>query len=144
MGSFASLFNRARPLALLVTRVIVGVVFFWHGLSKFRGGLDGVEGMFTEWGVPIPGLAVLFVALVELVGGIGLILGLGSRIWALVLSIVMIGALFYVKADLGITGGANTDLGLLAALVSIIGSGPGAVSADAAMSLDTEPKASPA
>ncbi len=142
MGSLANMFNGLRPFALLVTRVLVGVVFFWHGLSKFRNGLDGVEGMFTDWGVPAPGLAVLFVAIVELIGGLGLILGIGTRIWALLLGLIMLGALLFVKADLGITGGANTDLGLLAALVSIIGSGPGAVSADAAMSLEPEQAAS--
>ncbi len=70
------------------------------------------------------------IALAETIPGILLIIGVLTRISASLLSIIMVGAIFYVKQASNLTGdGAyEFDLILLAACVLIIVAGPGRVS----------------
>lgn len=135
MHQVCSILNRGRPLAPLVLRVVLGGLFIWHGIDKFDAGISMIEDMFTMWGVPVPGLTAPLTAVVEIVAGVMLVLGLGTRIAAMALSVVMVGALIYVKQDLGIISsepmpGAELDLALLAGLVAILVLGPGQFSAD--------------
>jgi putative oxidoreductase len=97
MHRLCSTLDRGRPAAPLVLRVVLGGLFIWHGVDKFDAGISMVEEMFTMWGVPAPGLAALLVAIAEIVGGIALVLGLATRVAAMLLSVVMLGALIYVK-----------------------------------------------
>ena len=133
--------NRLRPAVPLVLRVVLGGLFLWHGIKKFDGGIDGVEAMFEMWGVPLAALTAPLAALVEIVGGAALIAGVATRLSAVALSLVMLGALFYVKADLGIISsepmpGAELDLSLLAGLVSLIFLGPGRYAVDSIIGLE--------
>ena len=135
MHQLCSTLDRGRPAAPLVLRVVLGGLFIWHGIDKFDAGISMVEEMFTMWGVPAPGLAAPLVAIVEIVGGVALVLGLATRVAAMLLSVVMIGALIYVKQDLGIISsgpmpGAELDLALLAGLVALVVLGPGRFSPD--------------
>jgi putative oxidoreductase len=135
MHQVCSTLNRARPAAPLVLRVIVGGLFLWHGIDKFDTGISMVEDMFEMWGVPAPGLTAPLTAVVEIVAGTMLVFGLGTRLGAMALSVVSIGALVYVKQDLGLISsdpmpGAELDLALLAGLIAVIVLGPGKVSLD--------------
>ena len=71
------------------------------------------------------------IALAELIPGILLLIGVLTRISASLLSIVMLGAIFYVKQAGSLTGdrGVELDLILLAAWLVVIVAGPGRVSA---------------
>jgi len=118
-----------------VLRIVIGGLFIWHGIDKFDVGISMIEEMFTMWGVAAPGLTAPLTAVVEIVAGIMLVVGLGTRVAAMALSVVMIGALIYVKQDLGIISsqpmpGAELDLALLAGLVAVIVLGPGRLSLD--------------
>ncbi len=143
MHQICSTLNRFRPAAPLVLRVVLGGLFLWHGSDKFDTGISMVEGAFEGWGVPAPGLTAPLTAIVEVVAGAALVLGIGTRIAAALLSIVMIGALIYVKQELGIISsqpmpGAELDIALLAGLVALIVIGPGRISLD--QQLDIEPR----
>lgn len=64
-------------LGLAILRVVVGIVFVYHGYDKlFTSGIAGTTGFFTQIGAPLPGLAAPLVAVLEFAGGIALILGL--------------------------------------------------------------------
>ncbi len=131
-----TIIERARPLAPLVLRVVLGGLFVYHGFDKFSGGINGVLAMFDGWGVPASSVAAPLVAVIEIVGGAALIVGVGTRIAAAALGAVMIGALLFVKVDLGLVSdgpmpGAELDLALLAGLVAIAVIGPGPFSVDA-------------
>ncbi|MDH3191267.1 MAG: DoxX family protein [Nitrosopumilus sp.] len=107
-------------------RSAIGIIFIVHGSGKFNPGfagfLTGSLGMPPEMQIPI--------ALAELVPGILLIVGVLTRISASLISIIMLGAIFYVKKASNLTGeGAyELDLILLAVALVIIAAGPGRAS----------------
>ncbi|MFP4512171.1 MAG: DoxX family protein [Acidimicrobiales bacterium] len=133
--------NRFHFLAPLVLRVVIGALFIWHGIDKFDAGISMIEDMFTMWGVPAPALTAPLVAVIEIVAGLALVLGVGTRIAAVLLGAVMVGSLLYVKLDLGLIAdgpmpGAELDLSLLAGLVALVVLGPGRLSGDQMMGIE--------
>lgn len=118
----------------LVLRVVVGIVFAAHGWQKLSMmGFDGVAGFFGSLGVPLPMLAAVVVTLLELVGGIALILGIGTRVVAALLAVDMLAALLLVHLPNGIfvsNNGYELVLLLLAAGVYFALVGPGPLSLD--------------
>tara|TARA_B100001750_G_scaffold153840_1_gene123362 strand:+ start:608 stop:1027 length:420 start_codon:yes stop_codon:yes gene_type:complete len=119
--------NRLHDIAFWGLRAAIGVIFIVHGSGKFNPGfagfLTGPLGLPAEMQIPI--------ALAELIPGILLLIGVLTRISASLLSIVMLGAIFYVKQAGSLTGdrGVELDLILLAACLVVIVAGPGRVSA---------------
>ena len=106
----------------LILRVILGITFFVHGLVKFQGGIENIVGWFDSIG--LPGFLAYGVAIVEMIGGAALVLGLGSRIVSALLALLMIGATVKVKLAGGFLGngqgaGYELDLALLAMAVFI-------------------------
>lgn len=124
--------------AILILRIAVGVVFAAHGGQKlFMMGFDGVADFFGMLGIPLPMVAAIGVTLVELVGGIALILGLGTRYVAGLLTLDMLVALVLVHLPNGIfvsEGGYELVLVLAAAALFFSLSGPGAWSVDSRLS----------
>jgi putative oxidoreductase len=90
---------------ITIVRIVLGVVFFAHGAQKALGwfggaGLQSTVRVFREQlRIPAP-LALLSVA-AEFLGGLGLIVGLLSRIAALGIAVVMIVALVAVHGKFG-------------------------------------------
>ena len=85
-------------------RLVLGVVFFAHGAQKMLGwfggyGFHGTMGYFTSSGIPAP-LAFLAIA-AEFFGGLGLILGVLSRIAAFGIIVNMLVAIFTVHLPNG-------------------------------------------
>ena len=123
-------------IGLALVRVITGIVFAAHGYQKFFVyGLDGATGAFTQMGVPAPGITAPAVAIVELLGGIALIVGLLTRLAALGLAITMLGAIVLVRLEGGFfaPNGAEFEIVLFVACVALIIGGPGALSVDEAI-----------
>jgi putative oxidoreductase len=73
----------------LLARLAIGIAFILTGKGKLDD-LGPVVEYFTKLGIPAPGIMAPFVAGTELVGGIMLVLGLGTRIAALALSTTMV------------------------------------------------------
>ena len=106
-----------------ILRVMLGFIFFIHGVDKFRGGINYIVEYFESLG--IPGFMAYVVAIIELVGGIALILGIGTRIVAILTALIMVGAIFTAKLSLGLLGvdgmaGYELDLALLAISIYLI------------------------
>ncbi len=70
------------------------------------------------------------IALAELIPGIFLILGIISRLSAVIITIIMLGAIFLVKGAQSLTGdkGIEFDLILLAVSLVVMIVGPGRIS----------------
>jgi putative oxidoreductase len=111
----------------LPIRILAGVTFIAHGLPKFED-LAGTQGFFGSIGLP-PELA-LPIGLLEVIGGIFLLVGVVTRIAAALLIIDMIGAIILVKISDGFVGGYEFELLLIAISVSLLLTGPGRVSVE--------------
>ena len=121
-------------LAPLVTRLVMGQAFYFTGHGKLAN-FDRTAAFFADLGIPFPVLNAGFVSALELVGGICLIVGLGSRIFAVLLSGSMVVALltadkqtFIDKFPADITD--VTPFVYLLFLVWIALYGPGPISLD--------------
>jgi len=104
--------NNKLAWSTLILRVVLGITFFLHGLDKFNAGIGNTVGWFESIGLP-GGLAYA-VALIELVGGILLVVGLGSKIVAALLAVLMLGAIFTAKLSMGFLNGYELDIALFA------------------------------
>jgi uncharacterized membrane protein YphA (DoxX/SURF4 family) len=82
--------------ALLVLRVVVGIVFIAHGWDKWQN-LSGTTGFFASVGLPV--FLVYVVALIELLGGLAILLGVKTRLAGYLLAVVMAGAILSVGMD---------------------------------------------
>ncbi|MDQ0338811.1 putative membrane protein YphA (DoxX/SURF4 family) [Caldalkalibacillus uzonensis] len=112
--------------SLLILRVVLGLSFFVHGLVKFQSGINNIAGWFSSIG--LPGFLAYVVAIIELAGGIAMILGIGTRLVAFLFTFIMIGAIFTVKMSAGFLGneqmaGYELDLTFLAMSIALLISG---------------------
>lgn len=135
-------------LAPLVVRVIVGIIIAAHGLQKLQMG-SAFAAQVRELGLPLPVLAGYTIAFVELIGGILLIVGLLSRLTALVLTMNQAGAILVVKIGTGVGFlspldtpgvGAELDLALIAGYLTIFFVGPGRYSLDHVLGIARAPE----
>jgi putative oxidoreductase len=121
---------------LLAVRLYWGWQFAQDGWGKLHH-LDGVTQYFTQLGIPAPGINASFVAGLELVGGVLLALGLGSRPIALLLTGNMLvafvtgdrAAFFSIFSDPGKFYAAAPYTYLFASLLILI-FGPGKLALD--------------
>lgn len=107
----------------LIMRVVLGIIFVFHGVDKFQMGLSNVEAWFSSMG--IPGFLAYVVAVIELVGGIMLIVGLFTRYVSVLLVVILIGAIVTAKLSAGLLGNGNMagyelDLGFILVLLHLI------------------------
>jgi putative oxidoreductase len=132
---------RTAPYGALVLRLTLGALFLAHCAAKlFVFTPAGTAGFFASLGLP-PALAYIVIA-AEGLGGIALILGLWTRIVAILLTPILIGAIFTVHGAAGFFF-SNANVGWefpafwAVALVvqALIGNGAFAVSAKAADSV---------
>ena len=75
------------PAATILIRIIVGGIFLTEGIQKFLYPADLGAGRFAKIGIPVPEMMGPFVAGIEMACGALLILGLLTRIAAILLLI---------------------------------------------------------
>jgi len=128
---------------LTIIRTIMGVVFFAHGAQKLLGWFGGpglketMRTMHDFLGLPLP-LAFAAVA-TEFFGGMGLIVGLLSRVAAVGIGITMLSAIVMVNGRNGLfmdwfgtRKGHGYEYHLLAIALAVVlaAQGSGALSLD--------------
>jgi putative oxidoreductase len=119
--------EKISTLAPFPIRIMAGIAFILHGLPKFEN-LQGTQGFFASVGIPAD--LALLIGLLEVIGGVLLIVGLITRITSILFTIEMICAVLIVKADNGFMGqgGFEVDLLLMSISISLLLSGPGRIS----------------
>ena len=93
--------EKAANLALLIVRVTLGVIFIAHGGQKLfgwfgGGGLEPVAGFLGSLGIPLPKIMAVLVGIAEFGGGLGVLVGLLTRVAACGPLAVMIVGIFKV------------------------------------------------
>ena len=99
---FENIFSPFADVGLLMLRLGVGIIFLYHGWPKLNPnsmmkGTAGFGGFLKQMGVPLPMFFAWVVALLETVGAVLLILGLGTRILAVGFAITMLVAILLAK-----------------------------------------------
>ena len=144
---FRKLISTSDDFTLTVVRLVLGVVFFAHGAQKMLGwfggyGFHGTMGFFTQM-MHIPAPLAFLAICAEFFGGLGLLVGLLSRVAAFGISVNMLVAIFTVHIHNGFfanwTGqqkgeGFEYHLLALALLLVVMINGGGALSVDRALS----------
>ena len=115
---------------ITLVRLMTGLLFAIHGYQKFAGGLGGVAAFFTKAAIPFPGLMAPFIAILELVGGILLILGVATRVVACLFALEMLVTTLWVKIPGPGWNASDLDRMLLVACVLFVLAGPGAAALD--------------
>jgi putative oxidoreductase len=127
-----------KPLAPLLTRLVIGHAFVLTGIGKWQNFHDTVE-FFASIGLPAPAANAAFTASLEVAGGIALILGIKTNLFAALLSSTMLVALAtadranFIGAITGSGDQALTDilpLMFLMPLVWLVAFGAGPLSLD--------------
>jgi putative oxidoreductase len=97
--------------------------------ERFRRHPAGVR----RHGAPLPGLTAVLVTLLQLVGGVAVLLGLATRVVALLYTLTMVGAAVLVHLSNGFyaADGGWELVGLLAVVsLALVVGGPGRLSLD--------------
>jgi uncharacterized membrane protein YphA (DoxX/SURF4 family) len=79
------IFRTDAPASTILIRILVGAVFLSEGIQKFMFPAEVGAGRFVRIGIPAPEIMGPFVGVVEIVGGTLLLLGLCTRLAALLL-----------------------------------------------------------
>ncbi|MDE1829675.1 MAG: DoxX family protein [Thaumarchaeota archaeon] len=117
--------HKLHDLSHFGLRLVVGVFFMVHSQMKFGSGF----GQFLS-SLGLPSEMAILVGLLELIGGVLLIIGVLSRIASGLIAIDMLGAIVYVKKIKAFSGNQGVELELLAfiILLTIVVLGPGRIS----------------
>ena len=125
-----------KSTGLLILRLVFGFVMIMHGTQKaFEWTPAGTTASFEQLGIPMAAAAAAYFAMAtELLGGIMIILGAGTRIAAAASVVSMSGALFFVHLAAGFSaskGGYEYVLTLAAVAAALALTGAGKFSIDA-------------
>jgi putative oxidoreductase len=142
--------------ALLPLRLVIGFGFAAHGYAKLTRGPENFAGILTSLGVPQPHLMAWATTLLELLGGISLMLGAFVLPLSLPLAVVMLTAMYSVHLQYGFSSvklkavtamgaefgpiGYEMNLLYIAGLLTLALAGSGALSVDSWLRSRTQKK----
>ena len=140
-GTKSLLLARWAPIPL---RLIVGLGFLQHGYAKLMRGPDAFAGILRGLSVPAPHLMAWLTILVEVLGGLAVLLGTLLPLASIPMAAVLLTAMFTVHLRYGFSAvkliavtaagpqlgppGYELDLLYLACLAALVLSGPGPLS----------------
>ncbi|MFC4307163.1 DoxX family protein [Cohnella boryungensis] len=116
-------------VSIFAVRIVVGIIFFVHGMDKFLNGMTNTSLFFEGFG--IAGFLAYVISTLEVVGGAALILGLETRVFAGLFLIEMVVAIVKVKAGAGLMNGYELDLVIAACCILLAVNGSRWLSLDA-------------
>jgi putative oxidoreductase len=115
----------------LVIRLMIGLVFVFHGAQKLFGawggpGIDGMAGYNASLGIPLPELSAYLAAFAELFGGLAIAAGIFTRLAAVPVVFTMLVAGFVAHTGFAVqAGGGEYPLTLAAVTAGLAIAGPG-------------------
>lgn len=131
MELFTSVHSQVLSWGLFILRIGLGYIFIYHGVQKFSFYKTEPSEQMPKSMISL----MRFLAIVEPLGGIGVIIGFLTQYAALGLAIIMAGAINMkanqMKKKFSGDGGWEFDFVLLFMSVALFLAGPGAISIDA-------------
>jgi putative oxidoreductase len=143
MSPLGSAIGRWAPLPL---RLIVGYGFMEHGFAKLAKGPDAFAAILHALGVPAPHVMAWATILIEVLGGLAVILGAFVALAALPMAALLLVAVFTVHRPYGFSSiklvavtaagaqfgppGYECNLLYLACLAALVLGGPGPLAID--------------
>ena len=76
-------------LVTLISRILLSILFIPAGFGKLSN-IGGTAGFFAALGLPVPTVTVVVVGLIELLGGLAILIGFKTRYAAILLGIFTI------------------------------------------------------
>ena len=120
------LLEKLRRLALLLLRCGLALVFLYHGYPKLFGKTAVFVSAFE--GLGLPGYSMYIIGVIEVFGGVMLLLGLFTPVAALLLLLDMGGAMWKYNFNEGIYAVRKYELplvlGLAVLTLATTGAGP--------------------
>ena len=118
-------------IGVSLTRIVIGIIFFKAGSGKLFGwfggyGIQAVSQFFTDLKIPYPLFNAYLVGCSEFLCGIGLVVGLLTRLAVIPLSITMIVAIFTAHKE----GDFYYPLVILTTCITLFETGGGLISFD--------------
>lgn len=133
--------------AVILIRLLVGLVFLSEGIQKFLYPEIRGAGRFVKIGLPEPEFLSYFVASFEIVCGVLIVLGLLTRLAVLPTITIMLVAIFSTKIPMlseegfwSMAHAARTDFSMLLGSLYLLIVGAGPLSVDAFLTWKKKPK----
>ncbi|MBI2747311.1 MAG: DoxX family protein [Burkholderiales bacterium] len=132
------MFNTLQNPLSLIGRLLLAALFLPAGISKI-GGFAGTAGYIASKGLPLPEVGAAIAVAVEILGGLALILGFGTRLAALALALFTLVATFIFHNYWGVPADQafvqqlmfNKNIAVVGGLLVLAAHGAGAWSLDA-------------
>jgi putative oxidoreductase len=126
-----------KRLVALVGRILIAVPFLAFGYVKVTNFQYTVAAL-AALKLPMPNVATVIAIIIELLGGLCLVIGFKTRFWAWLLFFYLIPITLMVHKFWGLSGAARMDnmvnfiknIAILGALLLLAAFGPGSLSAD--------------
>ena len=117
---------------ILVARILISILFILAGFGKLTA-ISATAGWFGSIGLPMPTVTTVVVGLVELLGGISVLVGFQTRIAAIVLAVFTLVATAVAHLDFSQAGNAlmlQKNLAITGGFLLLAVLGAGAYSVD--------------
>lgn len=119
-------------VVVLLGRVFLAAIFIMAGFGKLSD-IAGTAGYFASMNLPVPNITAVVVAVVELLGGIAVLVGFKTRIAAWLLAIFCVASAFVAHmnwADMGQLINFQKNISMAGGFLVLAAFGPGALSID--------------
>jgi len=105
-GEISVLFSYPKHLFILASRLVIAYGFAKPALMKLSD-MTATAQWFASIAIPFPTFTAYLVSGIETIGIIALILGLLTRVFSVLLSFVMMGAMLFVHSSHGFSVAQN-------------------------------------
>jgi putative oxidoreductase len=128
-----------KRLATLLGRILISVPFLVFGFMKLSN-FHGSAGQLAALRIPLPTAAAVIAIMIEVLGGICLVLGFKTRFWAWIMFLYLIPVTFVAHNFWAYSGSARgvnegefvKNLAIMGGLLVLAAFGPGPISVDKA------------
>ena len=97
-GVFSTVGRSLRSPFLVLIRIFWGYLFFRAGLGKLMH-MDSTVAFFIQLGLPFGAVSAYIVAICELLAGLSFVFGYFTRVFGLIMSVIMIVAFMAAHLD---------------------------------------------